>query len=230
MACYATLDYLSPAVHIIQPNMSLTNCLFKCIGCSGTSSVSVYLPFSHFRISPRILPLVTPQALLSFQHTCSLDDLPVEVPHHKPLRAHHQRPQVGDRTQNIGTMSALHRLFDIQPASNVANPEPTYQKSKARTPQTLNDVGILPDAVELNDFARGKNDVDSQKSASERGLQKGFQTPKTPNELEMSRPPTPTRDDAVGLIRTWNSDPMTKWRILCCCSIYFSNGMNDSGE
>jgi hypothetical protein len=27
----------------------------------------------------------------------------------------------------------------------------------------------------------------------------------------------------------WNAEPMTKWRSLCCCMIYFSNGINDSG-
>ncbi|CAE7199657.1 hypothetical protein P3342_010283 [Pyrenophora teres f. teres] len=125
-------------------------------------------------------------------------------------------------------MSALHRLFDIQPSSSIANPEPTYQKSKGKVPHTLNDVGILPEPVELNDFSSSKNDGEGRKAASGQDMQKGFQTPRTPNELEMSRPPTPSRDDAVGLTRTWNGDRMTKWRILCCCSIYFSNGMNDS--
>ena len=124
--------------------------------------------------------------------------------------------------------SKLHSLFDIQPAS-VTNPEPTYQKSKGKAPQTLGDVGVLPD-VELADFASRKTDDSRQASYAEHELPKGAQTPKTPNELEMSRPATPNREDAVGTIRTWNAQPMTKWRILCCCLIYFSNGINDSGE
>ncbi|KAI4686891.1 uncharacterized protein J4E84_005262 [Alternaria hordeiaustralica] len=122
--------------------------------------------------------------------------------------------------------SKLHSLFDIQPAS-VTNPEPTYQKSKGKAPQTLGDVGVLPD-VELADFASRKPDDSRQASYAEHELPKGAQTPKTPNELEMSRPATPNREDAVGTIRTWNAQPMTKWRILCCCLIYFSNGINDS--
>ncbi|KAF1831011.1 MFS general substrate transporter [Decorospora gaudefroyi] len=120
--------------------------------------------------------------------------------------------------------SAIHNFFDIQPASNITNPEPTYQKSKSKAPQTLGEVGVLPN-VELEDFASSKDRYGCQTSEAART---GTQTPRTPNELEKSRPATPTGDDAVGLMRTWNSPPMTKWRILCCCLIYFSMGINDS--
>jgi hypothetical protein len=116
----------------------------------------------------------------------------------------------------------LHGIFDIQPTSQVASPAPTYQQSN-KQPQNLRDVGILPD-IELDQFNTSKGP-----SKSGAATPTGAQTPRTPNELEMSRPPTPRQDDAVGLMRTWNSPPMTKWRILSCCLIYFANGMNDSG-
>lgn len=119
----------------------------------------------------------------------------------------------------------LHNLFDIQPASKVASPAPTYQKSTKQAPQSLRDVGILPD-IELDQITSGKS-RNGQYTPGQ--ATPGAQTPKTPNELEMSCPPTPRRDDAVGLMRTWNSPPMTKWRILSCCLIYLANGMNDSG-
>ena len=122
--------------------------------------------------------------------------------------------------------SALHGIFDIRPASNVASPEPTYQKSKGKAPQSLRDVGVLPE-VELEDFTPGKRQHDEQSTTP--GAGKDVKSPRTPNELEMSRPPTPRMDDAVGTMRTWNSPPMTKWRISCCCLIYFSNGISDSG-
>jgi fucose permease len=125
--------------------------------------------------------------------------------------------------------STFHSFFDIKPASKIKNPEPTYQKSKGKAPQTLDDVGVLPD-LELKDFASTRNHHGRQTSGSDRGTQKGAQTPRTPNELEMSRPPTPRADDAIGTTRTWNGHPMTKWRILCCCLIYLSNGINDSGK
>ncbi|OCK83446.1 MFS general substrate transporter [Lepidopterella palustris CBS 459.81] len=53
-------------------------------------------------------------------------------------------------------------------------------------------------------------------------------TPITHNELEMSRPPSPKRDEAVMLVQTWSNPSMNKWRVLSCCLIYLGNGMNDS--
>ncbi|KAF2268829.1 MFS general substrate transporter [Lojkania enalia] len=53
-------------------------------------------------------------------------------------------------------------------------------------------------------------------------------TPKSPNELENSRLPSPRREEAVNMMQSWNNPPMNKWRILCCCFIYFGNGINDS--
>lgn len=118
---------------------------------------------------------------------------------------------------------ALHNLFDIQPNPKVTSPAPTYQKNVKPVPQNLRDVGILPD-IELDQITSGQ-----KKAGHGQATPTGAQTPRTPNELEMSRPPTPRQDDAVGLMRTWNSPPMTKWRVLSCCLIYFANGMNDSG-
>lgn len=123
-------------------------------------------------------------------------------------------------------MSApFHSLFDIQPTSQIANPEPAYKKSTDKAPHH---IGVLPD-VELENFAVKKDGNDRQQSASKQSPQNGAVTPKTLTELENSRPATPTHDDGFARERTWNADPMTKWRILCCCLIYFSNGMNDAG-
>ncbi|EMD86317.1 hypothetical protein COCC4DRAFT_166527 [Bipolaris maydis ATCC 48331] len=122
-------------------------------------------------------------------------------------------------------MSApFHSLFDIQPTSQIANPEPAYKKSTDKAPHH---IGVLPD-VELENFAVKKDGNDRQQSASKQSPQNGAVTPKTLTELENSRPATPTHDDGFARERTWNADPMTKWRILCCCLIYFSNGMNDA--
>jgi hypothetical protein len=83
----------------------------------------------------------------------------------------------------------------------------------------------LPD-IELEPIRAGK---DSNASYFDQP-KTGTQTPKTPNDLEASCPPTPRHDDAVGLVQTWNNPSMNKWRILCCCVIYFGNGLNDAGE
>jgi hypothetical protein len=124
--------------------------------------------------------------------------------------------------------SALHNLFDIQPTSKVTSPAPTYQKDTKQPPQSLRDVGILPE-IELEQMTKDRPQDGNSKTPGP-ASPTGVQTPKTPHELEMSRPPTPGRDDGFGLMRSWNSPPMTKWRILSCCLIYFANGMNDSGK
>lgn len=108
-------------------------------------------------------------------------------------------------------------MFDIQSVAP-ANPAPTYQKQPH--------VGVLPD-IELESIKAGK---ESNASYFDHQPKTGTQTPKTPNDLEASCPPTPRQDDAVGLVQTWNNPPMNKWRILCCCIIYFGNGLNDAGK
>lgn len=110
----------------------------------------------------------------------------------------------------------LHGMFDIQSV-----PAPTYQKGNGKPAH----VGVLPD-IELEPIRAGK---DSNASYFDQP-KTGTQTPKTPNDLEASCPPTPRHDDAVGLVQTWNNPSMNKWRILCCCVIYFGNGLNDAGE
>lgn len=115
----------------------------------------------------------------------------------------------------------LHGMFDIQTVAPT-NPAPTYQKTKGKQPH----FGVLPD-VELEPIKPGnsKNAYFDQQPKSATGTQ----TPRTPNDLEASCPPTPVQDEAVGLVQTWNNPPINKWRILCCCVIYFGNGLNDAG-
>lgn len=116
--------------------------------------------------------------------------------------------------------SNLHGVFDIHSGAPT-NPAPTYQKSKGKQ-----HVGVLPD-VELETIRPGKP---SDNAYFDQRPMNGTQTPQTPNELEASCPPTPMQDEAVGLVQTWNNPPMNKWRILCCCIIYFGNGLNDAGR
>ncbi|KAL8702851.1 MAG: hypothetical protein Q9201_003992 [Fulgogasparrea decipioides] len=56
----------------------------------------------------------------------------------------------------------------------------------------------------------------------------GAQTPITPNELEMSRPPSPRIEDAVEALQTLSNPPMNKWRLLSACTMCLGNGLNDS--
>ncbi|KAF1927957.1 MFS general substrate transporter [Didymella exigua CBS 183.55] len=114
--------------------------------------------------------------------------------------------------------SSLHGMLDIQSIAPT-NPGPTYQKS-GKQPH----IGRLPD-VELQPIEPGKSSDDAY---FDQEPKTGIQIPKTPNTLEASCPPTPTQDEAVGLVQTWNNPPINKWRILCCCLMYFGNGLNDA--
>ncbi len=56
----------------------------------------------------------------------------------------------------------------------------------------------------------------------------GTQTPITPNELELSRPPSPRRDEPAVLVQSLYNPPMNKWRFGSACLMCFGNGLNDS--
>jgi hypothetical protein len=133
--------------------------------------------------------------------------------------------------------SAFHGLFDFQPSSSasktnpIAPPSATHQKTKTTARQA-------PSAIELDDIAFG-----SQYNGPSSEPPSGVQTPRgqqpkenrdviehvTPNELEMSRPPSP-RDDAVEVVQRWNEPRVNLWRFASCCGIYFVNGIFDSGK
>ena len=50
----------------------------------------------------------------------------------------------------------------------------------------------------------------------------------TPNELEMSRPPSPEANDASAIVQSWNDPPVNRWRVLSACLVNLCNGFNDS--
>ncbi|KAF2451702.1 MFS general substrate transporter, partial [Karstenula rhodostoma CBS 690.94] len=115
--------------------------------------------------------------------------------------------------------AALHGLFDIQQSSSSSTPTPpvtspptTHQKTTSIVKKTLSNI-------ELDDLAFGQRY--NGPSQPPEGFS-GAQTPKTPNELENEGG---EGNGAVPVMQTWSTN---KWRILCCCLIYFGNGMNDS--
>ena len=82
-----------------------------------------------------------------------------------------------------------------------------------------------PSGYELDDFTRNRP---YDGPFSEPPTPSGARTPKTPNELEMSRPPSPVADDAADVVQTLDNPPVNKWRLLSCCCMCFANGLNDS--
>lgn len=56
----------------------------------------------------------------------------------------------------------------------------------------------------------------------------GYQTPRVPTDLEMSRPATPTEQDGVDALQSFSNPPMNRFRMLSVCLMNFGNGLNDS--
>ena len=79
-----------------------------------------------------------------------------------------------------------------------------------------------PSVIELDEYTWGSR-YNGPSNA-------GTQTPITPNELEISQPPTPKRAEAAGLVQSFSNPAMNKWRVLAACLVYFGNGLNDAGE
>lgn len=57
----------------------------------------------------------------------------------------------------------------------------------------------------------------------------GYQTPRVPIDLEMSRPTTPSNEQAgIDTIQSFSNPPMNRFRMLSICLMNFGNGLNDS--
>jgi hypothetical protein len=122
--------------------------------------------------------------------------------------------------------SAFHGIFDIHhssstsPVDKITSPPATHQKTKAAPPSP----------VELDELTFGaRYNGPDLKSGSQSPIEHEPPTPISPNELEMSRPASSRRDEAVEMMQSWNNPRMNIWRIASCCLIYFGNGINDSG-
>jgi hypothetical protein len=121
--------------------------------------------------------------------------------------------------------SAFHGLFSIHhsttpPVDKITSPPATHQKTKAAP----------PDPLELDELTFGaRYNGPDLKSGAKTPIEHEPSTPKSLNELEMSRPSSSRRDEAVEMIHSWNNPRMNIWRIASCCLIYFGNGMSDSG-
>ncbi|KAK4617861.1 Bypass of stop codon protein 6 [Fulvia fulva] len=128
-------------------------------------------------------------------------------------------------------MAALCRLaggFSIDSDNNTSSSDTKH--TRGPSPKEL-------DAIELQDHGKLAQKTSSDEPVSPASIytpgrkHDPFKTPevsKTPNELESSQPPTPTRQTAASVVPSWSYPRMNKWRILCACLIYFGNGMSDS--
>jgi len=91
-----------------------------------------------------------------------------------------------------------------------------------------------PDALELDNLQWGKKLNGPRPTETPNGTgtttPTGAQTPRTPNDLEMSRPPSPTHneEDGVDAMQSFSSPPMNRFRMTSVCLMNFVNGLSDS--
>ena len=100
--------------------------------------------------------------------------------------------------------------------STISSPPMVLQKDSHALPD-------LPTAFELDELRRTIHDrAPSLPNTS------GTQTPRTPHELESSRPPSPQHHDTAEVMQTWTNPPINRWRLLSACLMNFGNGLNDA--
>ena len=116
-------------------------------------------------------------------------------------------------------------------SSNISNPPSTKINGRPPSNDEL-------DAVELPDYGGLMRSKSYNAAITPTGPQTPMEvhtpgldqvpSPKTPNELERSQPPTPMRDEAASVVPSFWYPKMNRYRVLSACLEYFGNGMNDS--
>lgn len=101
------------------------------------------------------------------------------------------------------------------------------QKAKSRVYHSVpQEHGPAP--LELDNLQWGKKLNGPRVTESGKTTPTGFQTPRTPNDLEMSRPPSPTENEGVDAMQSFSNPPMNRYRMLSVCLMNFGNGLSDS--
>lgn len=111
-------------------------------------------------------------------------------------------------------MSAYTFGAALQPTTSPKITSPPAVKKKGTS------AAPLESAVELQDYMQ---QVQTQHSEHEHGT-----TPKTPNEIEMSRPPSPT--EVAEFVPSWSFPAKNKYRVSAICLVYLANGLTDACE
>lgn len=113
------------------------------------------------------------------------------------------------------TSQSFGALIAIDGSSHITDPPAVLPKD----PHGLPD---LPTAYELDELNRAGHGVGTSIPATPSGIQ----TPRTPNELEQIRPPSPDYDDAdaVDVVQSWNNPSINRYRLLSACLMNFGNG------
>ena len=112
---------------------------------------------------------------------------------------------------------AFGAFIDIDNTSRITDPPAVVYKD-------VHAIAPTPGAYELDQLTWGSRY--NGPSVSE--LLSDSQTPITPNELEMSRPPSPKNDEAADIVQSISNPTMNRYRLISACFMCFGNGLNDS--
>ncbi|CAD0113451.1 unnamed protein product [Aureobasidium uvarum] len=114
--------------------------------------------------------------------------------------------------------------LELTSSPNLTSP-PAVKKKEPTGPQSAIE---LQDYIQQGQVRHSQHSNGSTAAAAAHASEKGptTTTTKTPNELEMSRPPSPSQ--ATEMVPSWGFPSMNKYRVLAACAVYFSNGLNDA--
>ncbi|KAI9842598.1 MAG: hypothetical protein M1837_007036 [Sclerophora amabilis] len=115
--------------------------------------------------------------------------------------------------------SSFGAYINVENAPKIAGPPAVVQKHTNSVPEVPDSI----DSVELDKLTWG-----TRYNGPGSGAVTGTDTPATPDDIEMSRPPSPTAHEAAELVQSFSSPPMNRYRMVSTCLLNFANGLNDS--
>ncbi|KAK8162119.1 major facilitator superfamily domain-containing protein [Phyllosticta citrichinensis] len=119
------------------------------------------------------------------------------------------------------TISSFFEIEEPPGDKHITDPPRARQKSVSiRSPSNQ-----AEDHLVFGETIDGRRHVRTDSQTS--NITAGTATPHTPSELEHnSRSASPL--DVASIAQTLWNPPMNRWRVLCCCLVYFGDGLSDS--
>lgn len=122
------------------------------------------------------------------------------------------------------TSHAFGAFIDVEPSSINEQVHTIPIAPQKAFPRVYHSV---PDPIELDNLQWGAKL--NGPSGSGAVSPSGYQTPRVPTDLEMSRPATPTNEQGgVDALQSFSDPPKNRFRMLSVCLLNFGNGLSDS--
>jgi hypothetical protein len=126
--------------------------------------------------------------------------------------------------------TAFGSFIDVEssPSSSVAYAVPAAPHKAF--PKDYHSVPLprSPDDLDLENIQWGTGNGNHREPG--RAATSGTQTPRTPNDLEMSRPGSPTGNELYGVdaLQSFSNPPMNRFRMVAVSLLNFTSGLSDS--